>query len=89
MPKTHVDGLRQPPPPTKVRMAGREIPLKGVDDSAPDLASVPATARRLGVHPETLYKLIRAGEFEPAVHLGRKVLVSLPRLERYLHGEAS
>jgi excisionase family DNA binding protein len=53
-----------------------------------DLLDVRSAARRIGVHEETLYKLIRAGEFPPAIHIGRKVLVSARRLDRYLHGEA-
>ena len=54
----------------------------------PDLISVPETAKRLGVSTETIYRQIRAGNFPPAVHIGRKVKVSVPKLNRYLHGEA-
>lgn len=54
-----------------------------------DLIRVPEAARRLGVHPETVYALIRAGGFPPAIHLGRAIRVSVPQLERFLHGDAS
>jgi len=54
----------------------------------PDLASVATVAQELGIHSETLKRLCRAGQFPPAVRVGKKWLVSRPRLERYLHGEA-
>jgi hypothetical protein len=41
------------------------------------------------MHPESLYRLIRAGEFPPAIHLGRLIRVSVPRLHRFLHGDGS
>jgi len=54
---------------------------------APDLISIPEAARRLHVHPDTLYRWARCGEFEPALKIGhgRRWVVSVPRLERYLH----
>lgn len=51
-----------------------------------DLLTVPQAAARLGLHPESLYRQIREGQFPPAVHLGRMIRVSVPRLEAYLHG---
>jgi excisionase family DNA binding protein len=45
-------------------------------------------AKRIGIHRDTLYKLSRTGRFPPAVRLGAKWLVSVPRLERFLHGES-
>ncbi len=54
---------------------------------APDLILMPEAARRLGMHRDTLYKLARTGQFPPAVRIGSKWLVSVPRLERFLHGE--
>ena len=56
---------------------------------APDLISIPQAAGRLGLHPDTLYRLARTGQFPPAVHIGARWLVSVPRLDRFLHGEAS
>jgi excisionase family DNA binding protein len=56
---------------------------------APDLISIPQAADRLGLHPDTLYRLARTGQFPPAVQIGAKWLVSVPRLDRFLHGEAS
>jgi excisionase family DNA binding protein len=56
---------------------------------APDLISIPQAAERLGLHPDTLYRLARTGHFPPAVQIGAKWLVSVPRLEQFLHGEAS
>lgn len=55
-------------------------------DPEVDLISVPDAARRIGVCPDTLYKLIRADIFPPAIRLGRKRFVSVPKLERFLHG---
>jgi len=56
---------------------------------APDLISIPEAAKRLGFSAETLYRLARAGKFDPAIKIGSSWRVSVPRLERYLHGEAS
>ena len=50
-------------------------------------STVPEAARRLGIHTDTLYRWIREDRFPPAVRLGAKYPVSVPRLERYLHGE--
>jgi excisionase family DNA binding protein len=52
-----------------------------------DLISVPEAARRIGLHADTLYRLCRAGRFSPAIQIGSRWRVSLPKLERYLHGE--
>lgn len=52
-----------------------------------DLISVPTAAKRVGVHPESLYRLIRHGDFPPAVKIGSRIRISVPRLERYLHGD--
>ena len=51
-----------------------------------DLISVPDAARRLGLHPDTLYRLCRTGQFPPAIQIGARWRVSVPKLERYLHG---
>jgi excisionase family DNA binding protein len=54
---------------------------------AVDLISVPEAARRIGLHPDTLYRLCRAGQFSPAIQIGTRWRVSVPRLEGYLHGD--
>lgn len=54
-----------------------------------DLLSMTEAARRLGVHVDSLYRWARAGHFPPAVRLGSRWVVSVPRLERYLHGESA
>jgi predicted DNA-binding transcriptional regulator AlpA len=58
---------------------------------AADLISVAACARMPGidVHPDTLYRLCRAGQFPPAIKIGRQWRISVPRLQRFLHGEGS
>jgi len=56
---------------------------------APDLISIRQAAERLGLHPDTLYRLARTGHFPPAVQIGARWVVSVPRLERFLHGELS
>jgi len=53
-----------------------------------DLISIPEAARRVGLHADTLYRLCRTGRFPPALQIGARWRVSVPRLERYLHGEA-
>jgi len=55
---------------------------------ADDLISIPEAARRVGLHPETVYRLCRLGQFPPAIHIGARWRVSVPRLERYLHADA-
>lgn len=52
-----------------------------------DLISIPETARRIGLHADTLYRLCRTGQFPPAIQIGGRWRVSVPRLKRYLHGE--
>jgi excisionase family DNA binding protein len=52
-----------------------------------DLLSIPEAARRIGVHADTLYRLCRTGQFPPAIQIGRGWRVSVPRLDRYLHGD--
>ena len=54
---------------------------------ADDLQTIATTARQLGIHRDTLYKLAARGDFPPAVKIGARWLVSVPRLERFLHGE--
>ena len=61
--------------------------MKPVESPPPDLITIPAAARRIGKHRDTLYKLAATGEFPPAVRIGSRWLVSVPRLERFLHGE--
>jgi excisionase family DNA binding protein len=56
-------------------------------DGSVDLLSIPETARRIGVHADTLYRLCRTGQFPPAIQIGRGWRVSVPRLNRYLHGD--
>ena len=51
------------------------------------LISVPEAARRIGLHADTLYRLCRTDCFPPALQIGSRWRVSVPRLERYLHGE--
>ena len=66
-----------------------EVTLVRETNSEPtsgDLISIPEAARRLGLHAETVYRLCRRGEFSPAIQIGRRWRVSVPRLERYLHG---
>jgi predicted DNA-binding transcriptional regulator AlpA len=54
-----------------------------------DLVTVPEAAKRVGVCTESLYRLIRADSFPPAIHIGKSVRVSVPRLEHFLHGDAA
>ena len=51
-----------------------------------DLISIGEAARRVGLHRDTLYRLARTGEFPPAIQIGSRWRVSVPRLERFLHG---
>lgn len=56
---------------------------------ADDLISIPEAARRVGLHTDTLYRLCRTGQFPPALQIGARWRVSVPRLERYLHGDGT
>ena len=56
---------------------------------AADLFTVPQVAPMLGVHRDTLYRLIRTGQFPPAVKVGAHWRVSGPKLQRFLHGDGS
>ena len=51
-----------------------------------DLISVPEAARQIGLHADTLYRLCRTGRFSPTIQIGSRWRVSVPKLERYLHG---
>ena len=54
----------------------------------PDLISIPEAARRLDMHADSLYRLARSGKFPPAVAIGARWRVSVPKLNRFLHGDA-
>jgi excisionase family DNA binding protein len=65
-------------------------PDDGLDgQTRPDLITVPEAARMIGLHTDTLYRLCRTGQFDPAIQIGARWRVSVPRLERYLHGDAA
>ena len=74
--------------PKRLRMRRDRLALE-MDENvpAPDLISIPETARRIGLHTDTLYRLCRTGRFPPAIQIGSRWRVSIPRLERYLHAE--
>jgi len=56
----------------------------------PDLLTVPAAARRLGISPNTLYRLASSDEApEWVVRIGRTIRISAPRLDRFLHGDVA
>jgi predicted DNA-binding transcriptional regulator AlpA len=57
--------------------------------AAADLLSIRKTARRIGLHADTLYRLCQTGQFPPAIQIGGRWRVSVPRLARYLHGDAT
>lgn len=71
----------------RVRTQPRDGSVVSTTQLSPDLLTVPLAAKRLGLHPDSLYRLIRERKFSPAVTIGRSVRVSVPKLERYLHGE--
>ncbi len=55
----------------------------------PDLLTVPEAAARLRRSADSLYRMVRSPEgFEPAVKIGSRWLISVPKLERMLHGDA-
>jgi predicted DNA-binding transcriptional regulator AlpA len=65
-------------------------PDDGLDgQTRPDLITVPEAALMIGLHTDTLYRLCRTGQFDPAIQIGARWRVSVPRLERYLHGDAA
>ena len=65
-------------------------PDDGPDGQArPDLITVPEAAKMIGLHTDTLYRLCRTGQFDPAIQIGARWRVSVPRLEHYLHGDTA
>lgn len=62
---------------------------RAIVDLPPDLLSLPAAAARLGIGRTTAFELARAGKFpgDAAIKVGAKWRVSVPKLERYLHGQ--
>jgi excisionase family DNA binding protein len=65
------------------------MPRDAVTLMPPDLITLPEAARRLGISLDTAKRLVRAGQFpgDAAFHVGRQIRVSVPRLERAIHGE--
>jgi excisionase family DNA binding protein len=55
----------------------------------PDLITIPEAAKQLGIHPDSLYRFARADKFPPTLKIGSRWRVSVPMLERFLHGEAA
>lgn len=62
-----------------------------VQQMPPDLITISEAARRLGISLDTAKRLYRAGTFpgDAAFKVGRQIRVSVPRLDRALHSEAS
>jgi excisionase family DNA binding protein len=76
--------------PRQVRLGQASADIEGSEwIPAPDLISIPEAAHRIGVHADTLYRLCRTGQFPPAIQIGSRWRVSVPRLERYLHADAT
>jgi putative molybdopterin biosynthesis protein len=44
------------------------------------------TAEAIGLHPNTVYELVKKGEL-PAIKLGRKILISKLELSKFLVGQ--
>jgi predicted DNA-binding transcriptional regulator AlpA len=59
-------------PPGRVRDAVAEVGMMGIPSMAVDLISIPEAARRVGLHPDTLYRLCRSGRFPPAIQIGSR-----------------
>lgn len=77
-------------PKTEPRNRAERRGTSTVEELEPDLITIPVAARRIKTHPDTLYRLARSGQFPPALQIGSRWWVSVPRLQRYLHGgEAS
>ncbi len=74
------------------RVAGGVVTSGALAEQNPwptvDLITIPEAARRVGLHVDTLYRLCRTGRFPPAIQIGARWRVSVPRLERYLHDDA-
>lgn len=70
-------------------MAGRCGVVTGYQGD-PQLVPIPRAVPELGISAKTGYRLARTGKFpgDAAIKVGRSWRVSLPRLRRYLHGEA-
>lgn len=60
--------------------------MTAVAQLPPDLITVPEAGRRIGRSADSLYSLCRQDKFPPAIKIGGRWVVSVPRLERWLHG---
>jgi excisionase family DNA binding protein len=58
--------------------------LTGPD--APATITVEQTAELLGIGRKTAYESIRRGEIPGVLHLGRRVLISVPAMITFLNG---
>lgn len=59
--------------------------------TAPQMVSIAVAARDyLGISDDLAYKLANSGEFpgHAAMRLGRRWVVSVPKLQRAIHGDA-
>jgi predicted DNA-binding transcriptional regulator AlpA len=54
----------------------------------PGLLSLTACGKRLGRSRDYMYKLAREGRLPFVVQIGDDYVVSIPKLERYLHGDS-
>jgi excisionase family DNA binding protein len=50
--------------------------------------SIRETAEAIGLHPNTVYELVKSGKL-PAITLGRKILVSKLELSKWLAGQSN
>jgi excisionase family DNA binding protein len=71
----------------RIDVDDKEEPMQSIPLSEPDIISISEAARRIGIHTDTLYRLARQGQFPPAIKIGRRWRVSVPRLQRFLHGD--
>jgi len=54
-------------------------------EERPATVRVPAAAGRIGIHPQTLYGLIRQGRSPvPVIRIGKSILIPEAALERFI-----
>lgn len=57
-----------------------------MSDNTQRTLKVAETAERLGVSTDALYQAIRESAFPPARRIGRRIVISVVALERWLEG---
>lgn len=75
----------------RAEVAAKRGPSHPKTPLPPDLLSIEGACIRIGVSKQHGYQLAKEGNFpgDAAIRIGKTWRVSVPKLERYLHGEVA